>query len=352
MSKTSSKHYTNIDILRILACFMVVTIHVAANKWFSVPVDSSDWAAMNLYDSAARSSVPLFFMISGMLFLNREKVDPISKLLKNNVLKLVIVYIVWAIFYAVDTVGVHALLSSTKAWGKLGPLIITGAQHLWFLPTMIGLYLLIPILFAFKEYQNGKYVRYALVLFFIFTILFTTVTRLFPEATTVAEILNKVKYELIGFSGYFILGYYLSKKDYSKIRKSVLILLYIMIVGIATFIVRATSINAGEPLQSLYGYMTLPVFFEAILLFVFFQKSEFKLSAKMSKFIALISKCTLGVYLLHPFMIEHLKQWTGMSTLSFNPWLSVPIISIAVFVLTLVAILILTKVPVVNKWLI
>ena len=58
----------NMDILRILACFMVVVLHTSAQNWDAVPFISFEWKAFNFYNAMVRSAVPIFFMISGKLF--------------------------------------------------------------------------------------------------------------------------------------------------------------------------------------------------------------------------------------------------------------------------------------------
>lgn len=75
----------NIDYLRIFACFMVIILHVSADNWHTADVDSFEWAVFNFYDTAVRSCVPLFFMISGKLFLGRTEIILISKLYKKNI---------------------------------------------------------------------------------------------------------------------------------------------------------------------------------------------------------------------------------------------------------------------------
>ena len=60
------------DLLRICAAVMVVLLHIAASNWYSVSPDKAEWVAMNLYDSMARSAVPLFFMLSGAFFIEER----------------------------------------------------------------------------------------------------------------------------------------------------------------------------------------------------------------------------------------------------------------------------------------
>ena len=60
-----------IDLLRILACLMVVFIHVSAFGMLS-GVGSFNWHIGNIYDSLVRSAVPLFVMISGAFLLSKN----------------------------------------------------------------------------------------------------------------------------------------------------------------------------------------------------------------------------------------------------------------------------------------
>ena len=60
------------DYLRLVATFAVVFIHVAASNWSNVDVNGMQWQVFNIYDSLVRWGVPIFVMISGALFLNRD----------------------------------------------------------------------------------------------------------------------------------------------------------------------------------------------------------------------------------------------------------------------------------------
>lgn len=48
------------DLLRSIACIMVVMLHVSAFYWTKLSPESPEWRALNFYDSLTRSSVPLF----------------------------------------------------------------------------------------------------------------------------------------------------------------------------------------------------------------------------------------------------------------------------------------------------
>ena len=55
-----------LDFTRIVACLMVVVLHVSAT---GVAEFSHDWVYFNAYDSLVRACVPLFLMLSGALLL-------------------------------------------------------------------------------------------------------------------------------------------------------------------------------------------------------------------------------------------------------------------------------------------
>ena len=77
---------------------MVIFLHVAAQNWSSVDVTGKQWHVFNLYNSAVRSSVPLFLMLSGKLLLSHGD-DFSMKIFSKNIKKLLIVYLVWAFLY-------------------------------------------------------------------------------------------------------------------------------------------------------------------------------------------------------------------------------------------------------------
>ena len=90
--KAKERDY-NLDLLRILASFMVIIIHVASYQWYSTKVNSFNWGVYNFYDSLVRCAVPIFIMISGVFFLSNKKNTNIKSLYSKNIFKLVIIFL-------------------------------------------------------------------------------------------------------------------------------------------------------------------------------------------------------------------------------------------------------------------
>ena len=259
-----------IDFLRIFACFMVVFLHVSAQNWRITDVESVEWQIFNVYDTAVRSCVPLFFMISGKLFLSRQSMVPIPRLFKKNIAKLIWLYFLWAFLYAVDTVGLRSLLSGTSG-EELIRHTIQAKYHLWYIPALIGVYLLLPILWSLVKYENGKYLTYACVMFVVFGIFKNTILSI-PIEATLEVLIKKFSYVLGEYSGYFLLGYMLDKNQekLNKIKTSVLLLILVIVIAMSASITSIYSIWVGNPTDLLYDYRMIPACLEAIIIFMIF----------------------------------------------------------------------------------
>lgn len=201
-----------IEMLRIVACFCVALQHISAVQFSKIPTNTSDWQSDNFYNAIARVAVPVFVMISGSLYLNKSKDISFEKLYKKYIFKILILYIFWVIFYGFwdeiikNNFNVHSFLIIKDA---IKNSIISPKYHLWYLPTLIVLLIVTPIL---KEIVNGnkskEICEYIIVIFFIFKILKYTLL-IFIKSKYIINILNLINLNIIGdWIGYYILGYY------------------------------------------------------------------------------------------------------------------------------------------------
>lgn len=99
-----------INNAKIVAMFAVVIVHVAATFVLNSPIGSSNWWVGNLYESAARWSVPVFVMLSGALLLHPNKQESLSVFYKKRLSRILVPLIFWSLFYL--------LWASLKGGGK------------------------------------------------------------------------------------------------------------------------------------------------------------------------------------------------------------------------------------------
>ena len=347
MEQTQPQRIAYFDVLRILATFAVIVLHLSAQHWADTDVYSRAWQAFNLYDSAVRWAVPVFVMISGALFLGRDV--SISSILKKNVARIATVFLFWSGCYAlVDLIFRHAPLSVVLSQ------LITGHYHLWFLYMIVGLYLLIPLLRPIV--QNETLMRYFLLLAFLFTFLLPQLA-LFTsfvshEASTVIRTVIMYSYCFfpLGFTIYFVGGYYLSRRNFSRREE---IVLYCVGIAALLFSIIAPAVLSraqGAPNATFYNYNDLNVLCTSVPIFVFAkQHLNFpRMGEKAYALLRKLSKYSFGVYLVHPMVIELLQHF-GIDTFSCNAFFSVPLLAIFVFAASTAISALLNCVPIINK---
>lgn len=126
-----------IDNLRGIACLMVVMIHTTT--WYVTNAHSIspvNWDIANILNSASRVSVPLFFMISGFLFLaNVARSRGASSASRPAGF-----YSAVALLYITLFTSINAGLSLKYVLQK--PVF----YHLWFFFAIIVIYLVSPLI--------------------------------------------------------------------------------------------------------------------------------------------------------------------------------------------------------------
>lgn len=347
MAEMKTKRIVGYDMLRTLACVMVVVLHASAQYWSHLDPAGGEWAALHVWNVLTRSAVPLFFMLSGALFLNGS--PPGRKLWTRSIPRLFAAYLLWSTLYAVDTMSLPGVLADPTA---LVGIIVKGHYHLWFLPAMIGVYLLLPALYAIAHYDGGRALRPFCIVFVVFGILSGTAAAfdgLIWWEMSIA--FAKIAPELCGVCGYFLLGYALTQIDLSRLRRWMLLLIFTVSAGAAALAGILYSRHAGAPMPFLFGDYTLTTFAEAVILFLLFRTVKIPAESRTARIFAELSACTMGIYLLHPFVLEHLAA-CGFDTLILPAWAGVPVVSAAVAVLCLIASALLRRIPAVGKWIV
>ena len=127
------------DVLRIVAVFAVVVLHVCSRR-FIVAFPSTEWEVLNVYDSLTRWGVPVFVMISGALFLDEKKDFSIKRLYRKNVVHIICAFGCWSFVSQLTKIDSHTTVVSFVQG------CIEGPFHLWFLKMLLGLYVVVPIL--------------------------------------------------------------------------------------------------------------------------------------------------------------------------------------------------------------
>ncbi|MFI3176769.1 MAG: acyltransferase family protein [Eubacteriales bacterium] len=346
---TSTKTIVFLNYLRVFSCILIILGHIAANQFEAISPRSFSWQCMNMYDCLAILGVPLFVMISGSVMLSSSKSASISYILKKAC-KLYFLYYSWGFFYNyIDYSSKYTFsLSSFKEEVVLDTLVISVHYHLWFLPMLITLYLMTPIVKSICT--SRKLLEYSLILYCIFVLFFPTLFQYdFPYRTIVQATFNRLSFPYFGqYLGYYLLGYYLShytnnwkKNHYSilSIGSVLCIVTIICLCGYDGYVNNTHSVIVNTPLSIFHIIACSGIF----LLF----KNRINQVGKATPLIDKINGLSLGVYFIHPLVIAQLSA-IGITTLSFMPLLSIPVLTLLVFAVSILFVWLLSKIPIIQ----
>lgn len=338
-----------VDFIRVIATFSVVLLHTAAPllyEYNKLPI--TDWWAANIYDSMVRMCVPLFFILTGYLLL--EKKETISVFFIKRSSKVIIPLIFWSIFYLLWRQ--HYQVGFSLSFYSFYSLFLTPAYyHLWYLYAIIGLYLYVPILRVLVQNSPKELLFYFVALWFI-------AVSIIPFFEKFSHIKSTIDLKMIsGYVGYLVLGHLLGNIKITRTPFFISILVFILTVAltsVATYIF--TLRNKGIFVADFYDYLSPNVVLMSASAFVIIKYmfehtkvQEFSLSNKLIK---TLSSASLGIYLIHLMVLFVLQKGDlgfVLSPFSFNAVYSIPVTTIITFSISFSIIYFIQKVPILRR---
>jgi surface polysaccharide O-acyltransferase-like enzyme len=210
----------------------------------------------------------------------------------------------------------------------------------------MGLYLITPILRIYLKQADKKNIEYFLFLWFIANFIYPLINRAYNINIGIPL------YLATGFIGYYLIGFYLYNFKFTFFQKRILYalgLLGFLLTILGTYLLTS---NSGVPDEWFYEYLNPTVVFPSIAIVLFVKNIDWNLisknKAKLSKLIIKTSETSLGLYLLHPIILEFLAV-KGMTSLWINPIIGIPLTFLLTTLISLSIIFILQKIPVIKK---
>lgn len=354
------KHIYSFDLLRIVASFLVVINHTIGGVYFKFKPDAFDWYISALLFILCKTAVPLFFMITGSLLLQKGA-QSYRKMIKYA-LRMLGVLIVWSYIYSCYIN--KGFLSADKMKEMLINIFTNKPviTPLWYLYTLIGAYIMLPFVsrmtlsFSEKDYL-------------IFLGLWCLFNGLIPEINML--IINKIKfvsyfqYQLFtGCLGYFVLGYYLFTKNRQIIRdekengtatKKLLIKLVIILAAFSFGIF--SVIYTGKPNVIDNAGFFIFIILSVLIYNAFIQaeskfKTTFDRGGILASVIKNVSEATFGIYLIHRLIKDIL-----LNDLSFSPHINILmdctggilLFDVILYFLCFVIVWVARKIPVIRR---
>ena len=334
------------DVLRIIAAFAVVILHVTSQR-LDTSFPSSEWEIRNVYDSFVRWCVPVFVMISGALFLNQGRNVNVGRLYKKNILHLIFIFLAWSFIYAIYL----AIVKCDYSISHILLRIIEGPVHFWFLKILIGLYVTIPILRMITQNKQSEeyFLIVALITAFVLPMIFTFIG-LYNESYKSFALYHYNAYGIriaSGYVGYFVLGHYLYTYRLSGLVKRFVYIMGLFSVLSVIFLTHWYSHRINASSELFYDNLNVFTLLESIAIYLAI--IELKISKKYYPLVSRLSSLSLGVYLSHFLVIMLFNNLFGIDSGSFNPLFFIPCYSLIVFVLSCLIVSLIMKIPILKK---
>lgn len=305
MKKDNPRENINIELLRIVACLFVISIHLVPTYAME---DGIPHKGILFYDGMTRVAVPIFFMISGY-FLSAEK--SIKKQYKRFVIHILLPTAI-AIFFVgiLLPIVLNVFLGMNEEVVSLGVVIsrLLGGRidefqfcfHMWYIVDLTQCYILIPLIqMLCSENAHVRKIRhYILFVGFFAGVLVPTYVLIVGE-----NIANIFSYMPITIGmWYMLLGYetriWMEKREKSKRLFWGGTALYLVSVGILFCMTYSCDYLLNQAITGMfynYGFIAVPA--AAIGLAI----ALLNVSIKRGGFVCrMFGKTTFGIYLIHP----------------------------------------------------
>ena len=150
---------------------------------------------------------------------------------------------------------------------------------------------------------------------------------------------------------YFLAGFYFANFEISKKTRTIFYILAIIGLIFATYVNLEFALHHDKKKDFFYGYKILSTMLTSFGIFIFFKNlfANFQNNGKFVKLITKLSALSFGIYLIHVAVWEIIWKKLQITTLSLNPIISVPLLSLAVFAISALLAFILSKIPILRK---
>lgn len=321
------------DSIRILAIFLVIATHLS----YQPDTVTTGGIIYFLYFSIVKTCIPLFVMLSGALLLGKN--EDYKTFYKKRLGRLIMPWLFWSfvsLFIIRDYFHlIHGVPSFFRAF-------VATMESFWFLPMIVGLYLLTPMMRTFVQNSRLREVGFAVVIWlFVVSILpYHHNSMAFPR-----QVDDGLVRQVVNFVGYYLLGYFVI-----NLRNRISITLSFLIFFCGLSWITIMTLSSALPTQQilyLFDYvapgnviMSLAIF---ALLYAMLGQVSIRHGSRVKTIISSISSCALGIYFIHgliwPFLQEKLKM-------TIYP-LPVGILStVILFLVCFMIILLLRKIPI------
>ena len=332
-----------LDVLRVFACIAVIVFHVFSNivTFYSSSLSAFEKYICVILQNIWRWHVPTFVMISGVLFLNKEKEISIKKLFQRYIFRITLALIIFGIPFAFMEIFFDSHYRFNI--GQIGTAVLNVFRgklwdHMWYLYMIIGLYIVLPLFKIFVNYTDKKTLEYVLLILFIFTSIIPTLQYIFPYKLGIYIPINSV------FVFYLLLGHYIHQYNLS-IKNTIIYLMGIIYILYMVLISLNKNFVIGGDIIGLYGNISPLVVMITFCIFCYIRQNV--CSNRVYEF---ISPLTFGMYLIHALFLNIFFKFLKFTPEKYPLIIVVICTGMATITLSLIFSIVARKIGIVKKY--
>lgn len=307
----------DLELMRVIACFFVIFNHTGENGFFRFSLCDSGSLRFWVYLAVSifcKFSVPLFFMVSGALLLERE--ESLGRIWRHRIGKIALVLLAWSFFYYLDEVWL--------GWrefrlGDFAGQFLWGNWNLsfWYLYTYLAMLMTLPLLRKFAGSLTNREFVYLFSLAFVFSSLLPVLQYLLWQENHSFNSDFQLGWVCAQIFVCPLLGYFMRKRipDFWSGRRLALLWAanlggILVTAGLTVWKASLTGMLDENHSQSFYNLFSVlnaaSVFAACTYLAGRGAALRRPLLRRLCALLQSMGSCTLGIYLLHLFFHQRL----------------------------------------------
>lgn len=347
-----------VNYVRAIAACAVVQMHTnGAYLFLFDPAASThpQFVTADIFYSLLRWATPFFIMISGAMLIRPFSEQSSSDFLRNRFRRVVAPFAWWGAVYLLYPYRFDIVDGVPVDWGKMLHTFFYEDIyfHLWFIPMIMGLYILTPVLRIYTRSATQRDIAYFLGIIFVFN----AGHHFFPGVLLVKH------FSWLGYLGYYLLGYYLHTYPINLRWKRIIYTLGLLMPVVNALGTWWFSVQKGQYNEILLVYASPTVLITTTALFLYLRDFDWDSFSKrrpgVHRSVMYLADISFGVYFAHPLVLDVLKNGylfnlhaspENFFNLPLHPAIAGPLVAIITIVISGGIIALMRKSPVLKKW--
>lgn len=326
--------------IRAVSCIAIVILHTFYTCFGSFAPKGFLYTSSVIARNLMYWAVPCFIMVTGALLLDPARDVTYKKIFRKYIPRMVAALVIFSVIFKAYDIYFGFSKFTLKTLPDLGWSLLTGQglwSHMWYLYTLIALYLIVPILRPFVRQTDKKTQQGAIVVLVLFLSIVPAVTTLTGIETGFYIPVYTI-YPL-----YLLLGGLLGKSDRKIGSRRGLMAVAVFAIGMSYLTWYSLLKNAAALKELINTYSFILTVIGAWGMFVLIRKYN-----KKNRVLEVIDQNSFGIYLIHLMPLKYLAMKQP-----FNPYFagigSVLLVAAGAFAISFGVTWLLRKIPFVEK---